>query len=137
MRLSRRFGELRGGRTGGLRDFSNALLPAERRGRENFRLSPVARERGVKKVSSLGLSFGDGSSPSLVFACWGFGSLLFDNRIGRKRDVGGGVLAGLQVVGLALRRELGNWPENWSPKRQLTVTFRQFIALRNKHARPS
>ena len=47
----------------------------------------------------LELSFGGGSPQSLVFALWGFGSLLFDNCIGRKRDVGGGVLAGLWSSG--------------------------------------
>jgi hypothetical protein len=36
------------------------------------------------------------------FLLWGFGSLLFDNRIGRKRDVGGGVLAGLWSSGWVL-----------------------------------
>jgi len=34
------------------------------------------------------------------------GSLLFDNCIGRKRDVGGGVLAGLRSSGRVLGREL-------------------------------
>ena len=33
------------------------------------------------------------------FRLWSFGSLLFDNCIGRKRDVGGGVLAGLWLSG--------------------------------------
>ena len=34
------------------------------------------------------------------------------------------------------REELRNQSGDWSPKRQLTVTFRQFIALRKKHAGP-
>jgi hypothetical protein len=37
---------------------------------------------------------------------WGFCSLLFDNCIGRKRDVGGGVLAGLRSLSRILGREL-------------------------------
>ena len=47
--------------------------------------------------------------------------LLFDNYIGRKRDVGGGVLAGLCCMGLVWR-EL-DWRMRWGPKRLLTVTF--------------
>ena len=54
--------------------------------------------------------------------------LLFDNCIGRKRDVGGGVLAGLWrwvwVFGVSLRPGLAMESE----KRQLTVTFQEFIA---------
>jgi hypothetical protein len=45
------------------------------------------------------LGFSGGSPQSLVFVRWGMGSLLFDNCIGRKRDVGGGVLAGLRLSG--------------------------------------
>ena len=41
--------------------------------------------------------------------------LLFDNFIGRKRDVGGGVLAGLWLFGLVLR-ERGRL-EGWGLKR--------------------
>ena len=41
---------------------------------------------------------------------------LFDNFIGRKRDVDGGVLAGLLCLG-----------EQKSPKRKLTVTFQTTI----------
>src|ERR1700733_6195941 len=42
----------------------------------------------------------------LCFCLWGFGSLLFDNCIGRKRDVGGGVLAGLRLSGGILSASL-------------------------------
>jgi hypothetical protein len=64
---------------------------------ESFRSFLAARKRGGIEFE-LELSFGGGSPQSLVFAL-GFGSLLFDNRIGRKRDVGGGVLAGLWSSG--------------------------------------
>ena len=50
----------------------------------------------------LRLSFGGGPSQSLVLA-WGLlASSLFDNCIGRKRDVGGVVLAGLSPLGRVL-----------------------------------
>ena len=42
------------------------------------------------------------------FGSWGFGSVLFDNRIGRKRDVGGGVLAGPWLSGRLFKRKLEN-----------------------------
>ena len=98
-----------------------------------FSIVPVARERGVESFE-LELSFSGESPRSLVCACGSFGSLLFDNRIGRKRDVGGGVLAGLWSPGRLLSASLGIGSGDWSPKRQLTVTFQQFIALRKEHA---
>ena len=71
-----------------------------------FSIVPVARERGVESFE-LELSFSGESPRSLVCACGSFGSLLFDNRIGRKRDVGGGVLAGLWSAGRLLSASLG------------------------------
>src|ERR1700722_17025898 len=64
----------------------------------------------------------------LCFCPWGFGSVLFDNCIGRKRDVGGGVLAGLRLSGGIQAKDWGR-SGDWSPKRQLPVTFQKFIAL--------
>ena len=57
---------------------------------------PVVREYGVE-VFELGLKLWRRVASKLGFVLWGLGSLLFDNRIGRKRDVGGGVLAGLRL----------------------------------------
>jgi hypothetical protein len=56
----------------------------------------------------LGLGFGGESPQGLALVRGGFGSLLFDNRIGRKRDVGGGVLAGLWLSGRLFKRKLRN-----------------------------
>jgi hypothetical protein len=53
---------------------------------------------GLKLWRRLASGFGFGS--------WSFGSVLFDNRIGRKRDVGGGVLAGLWSSGRILGASL-------------------------------
>jgi hypothetical protein len=53
---------------------------------------------------------------------------LFDNCIGRKRDVGGGVLAGLWSLVWVLGASFEPDPAVLSPKRQLTVTFQKFIA---------
>ena len=76
----------------GFGNFSSALLPAERRGRRGFvcfllRVSEAFRNSGsdlALQAVRLGVWF---DRP------WGIGFLLFDNCIGRKRDVGGVVLA--------------------------------------------
>ena len=122
--------------SGWFRDFSSALLPAERRGRSIFgRLCRAeARPRhGIeaqlelcwriasKSKCALG-SKGDRLRP--VF----FDPLLFDNCIGRKRDVGGGVLAGLWRLGLVFGVSLGARFCAGVRERQLTVTFQGFIA---------
>ena len=94
------------------RDFSSALLPAERRGRSFFgrfcftKAKPDAslqfapNSKGDKLVrSAQGVGWvNSGAKPGRV------GPLLFDNCIGRKRDVGGVVLAGLWVLGWVLGR---------------------------------
>ena len=53
--------------------------------------------------------------------------MLFDNCIGRKRDVGGGFLAGTPRWP-GLRRELG-FGAAMGTEEMLTVTFQKFIAL--------
>ena len=53
--------------------------------------------------------------------------MLFDNCIGRKRDVGGGFLAGT-CRWSGLRRELG-FGAAMGTEEMLTVTFQKFIAL--------
>ena len=55
--------------------------------------------------------------------------LLFDNWIGRKRDVGGGVLAGLGCRVGFIPCERGAGLGDGSPKRPLTVTFRNSSRL--------
>jgi hypothetical protein len=78
----------------------------------------------------LGLSFGD-DRRQVWFALGGLlAPLLFDNCIGRKRDVGGGVLAGLWSL-VAFPAQA--WEFDLAGKvrkRQLTVTFQKFIAFR-------
>jgi hypothetical protein len=71
------------------------------------------------------------------FGSWGFGSVLFDNRIGRKRDVGGGVLAGPWLSGRLFKRELRNSIRGLRPEETTDGHVSTIIALRTKHARPS
>jgi hypothetical protein len=75
--------------------------------------------------SGLGPGFGGGSPQGLAWVRGGFGSVLFDNRIGRKRDVGGGVLAGPWLSVGFLSASLGIRSGDRGLKRLLTVTFRQ------------
>src|ERR1700722_708325 len=84
-------------------------------------------ESAVIRNSGLNLALAAGRLRAL-FCPWGFGSVLFDNCIGRKRDVGGGVLAGLRLSGGIQAKDWGR-SGDWSPKRQLPVTFQKFIAL--------
>jgi hypothetical protein len=94
-------GELLSGLSGWFREFSSVLLPAERRGRSSFGCSSSAEARRdvefelswASRVERLGieLSLVGMSGPASAGLSL---SLLFDNCIGRKRDVGGVVLAG-------------------------------------------
>jgi hypothetical protein len=99
----------------GYGNFPNALLPAERRGRRIFGRFWL-RASVVMWNSELGLGFGGESPRGLAFCFWGFGPLLFDNRIGRKRDVGGGVLAGPWSSGLIVSASLGIRSGDQRPK---------------------
>ena len=105
MRLSQRFGALLERLCGGSRDFPSALLPAERRG-GGFSVVPVGRKRGEIEIQARS-ELWRRNAARFGLGLWGSGSLLFDNCIGRKRDVGGGVLAGLRsstrVLGVSLR----------------------------------
>jgi hypothetical protein len=68
MRLSQRFGASSTAEPIGSRDFSKALLPAERRGWRIFGCPRRVQARRFEGFE-LGLSFGGGSPRSLVFAC--------------------------------------------------------------------
>src|SRR5277367_7066939 len=104
MRLSQRLGAPLERPSGGFRNFPSALLPAERRGRRIFGRSCRASARRLWN-SSLSRALA-ASRRGLVFAYGASGSSLFDNCIGRKRDVGGGVLAGLRLLGRIPGRKL-------------------------------
>src|ERR1700722_20370938 len=99
MRLSQRRGAFfEAAKSAGYGNFPNALLPAVRRGRRIFGRFRTARKRGSTEFGpETGLWRRVASR--FGFCLWSFGSLLFDNCIGRKRDVGGGVLAGLRLSG--------------------------------------
>src|SRR5271167_4975970 len=97
MRLSQRLGALLERLSGGFRDFPSALLPAERRGRRILGRSCCASVRRLWNSSSSRASAA--VRWGLVLAYGASRSSLFDNCIGRKRDVGGGVLAGLWSLG--------------------------------------
>jgi len=53
--------------------------------------------------------------------------MLFDNYIGRKRDVVGGILAGLLTVGFVAAKAVAGLA--LGPKRYLTVTFQNSSRL--------
>ena len=114
----------------------DALLPTERWGWRFSVVSAFGFDQGrLGEAISSGVGFGfAGFVLGLAWAVLygllrgGFSPLLFDNCIGRKRDVGGGVLAGLCCVGWFSARA-GVWRRRWGPKRQLTVTFQNSSRL--------
>jgi hypothetical protein len=99
MRLSQRRGALLkqpSRRVTGTFETHSSLL---RGGAGGFSVVSVTRERGEMWNSDLGWALAADRLRVWLWFVGGLASLLFDNRIGRKRDVGGGVLAGLRSSG--------------------------------------